>query len=509
MNINSGHILVVDDHEMNRQILGLRLQKRGFQISEAESGLQALKLIDTNPPDLVLLDIMMPGIDGYEILTRIRQTFSPTDMPVIMVTAKDMSQDVVRALELGANDYVTKPVDFAVTLARIQSQLSLKRSEEALKDSEARYRDLFENASDLIQIVQTDGTFLYTNRAWKKTLGYTDEDLSSRTIWDIIHPRSKSHCEQLFKQLMHGQEINQVEAVFLDKSGKSIDVDGSVSLRKTNGTQATTRGIFRDVTMQKAVVTALEEAKEAAEKANQTKSQFLASMSHELRTPLNSVIGFSNILLKNKKGNLDQKDLAHLERIQRNGKHLLSLINDVLDLSKIEAGKMELELRTFDINEIIDDVVSVSLPLIAKNDNTLQVEVDPKIGDIHADATRLKQCLLNLLSNASKFTENGQIEVVGSLFDHHNATWIRLEVRDTGIGMTAQTIESLFQPFTQADASTSRKYGGTGLGLTISKHFCQMMGGDIYIKSTPDKGSTFIIELPTKVCINTSDIIDS
>jgi len=502
MTKNTAHLLIVDDHEMNRQVLGLRLEKKGYRITEAESGQQALNHIANEPPELVLLDIMMPEIDGYEILARIRQQYSPTEMPVIMVTAKDMSQDVVRALELGANDYVTKPVDFAVTLARIQSQLSLKHSEAALKESEERYRDLFENAHDLIQIVDADGKFLFVNQAWRETLGYIDEDLTDLTIWDIIDPRSKTQCIRAFKRLMGGTPSEQIETTFVNKSGQPVDVDGSVTLRKSNGKAIATRGIFRDITLQKAMMADLEESKKNAEDANQAKSQFLASMSHELRTPLNSVIGFSNVLLKNKNGHLDKKELSQLERIQRNGKHLLSLINDVLDLSKIEAGKMELELHSFDVKEFIDDVVSGSQPLIAKNKNVLEVVITPDLGEIYADETRLKQCLLNLLSNASKFTENGKIVLTVSFMKNND--WIQFEVRDTGIGMDQKTIDGLFQPFTQADTSTARKYGGTGLGLTISHHFCNMMGGDISVASTPGEGSVFTIAIPAQVSIDSS-----
>jgi GAF domain-containing protein/CheY-like chemotaxis protein len=228
--------------------------------------------------------------------------------------------------------------------------------------------------------------------------------------------------------------------------------------------------------------------------ASQHKSQFLANMSHELRTPLNAIIGVTEMLREDAEAL--QQDLEPLDRVLGAARHLLALINDILDLSKIEAGRMELQLETFALAPLIASVVKTIEPLAAKNDNEVAVNCHGAIGILHADQMRLRQALLNLLSNANKFTDRGTIGIDARQREEDGREWITISVADTGIGMTAEQMGKLFQEFSQADASTTRKYGGTGLGLAISKRFCQMMGGDIAVESEPGKGSTFTIHLP-------------
>jgi GAF domain-containing protein len=228
--------------------------------------------------------------------------------------------------------------------------------------------------------------------------------------------------------------------------------------------------------------------------ASQHKSQFLANMSHELRTPLNAIIGVTEMLREDAES-LNQ-DLEPLDRVLGAGRHLLALINDILDLSKIEAGRMELQLEDFALAPLIESVAKTVEPLAAKNSNQLVVRCDGAIGSLHADQMRLRQALLNLMSNANKFTEHGTISVDARHGQENGRDWITIAVADTGIGMTPEQMGKLFQEFSQADASTTRKYGGTGLGLAISKRFCQMMGGDITVESEPGKGSVFTVRLP-------------
>jgi CheY-like chemotaxis protein len=246
----------------------------------------------------------------------------------------------------------------------------------------------------------------------------------------------------------------------------------------------------------------MEEAQKAraeAENANQSKSQFLANMSHELRTPMNAIIGYSEMLMEEAEDLEQEAFIPDLQKIHGAGKHLLSLINDILDLSKIEAGRMELYLENFEIGTLVNDVVATINPLVAKNGNNLTINCAENLGIMHADLTKVRQSLFNLLSNASKFTENGTITLTVSRQNIDERDWIQFQVSDTGIGMTPEQMGRLFQAFTQADASTTRKYGGTGLGLAITKKFCQMMGGDIMVESLSGKGSTFTVQLPVEV----------
>ena len=243
----------------------------------------------------------------------------------------------------------------------------------------------------------------------------------------------------------------------------------------------------------------LAQAHQQAVEANQVKSNFLANMSHELRTPLNAIIGYSELLhtVATRKG--QPETLADLDKITRAGKHLLTLINDVLDISKIEAGKMQLHIEEFPVAALIDDVAATVRTLADKNGNTLQLDVASDVGIIHADVTRVRQCLYNLLSNAAKFTKQGAIRLTARREVTAGGDEIVLAVEDSGIGLTPDQLGRLFQPFTQADASTTRKYGGTGLGLAITRNLARIMGGDITVTSTPGAGSTFTLRLPAVV----------
>jgi signal transduction histidine kinase/CheY-like chemotaxis protein len=243
----------------------------------------------------------------------------------------------------------------------------------------------------------------------------------------------------------------------------------------------------------------LEEKGRLLEVANRHKSEFLATMSHELRTPLNAIIGYSEMLLEEMADLGEERFGADLQKIHVAGRHLLELINAVLDLSKIEAGKMELFLETFDVTALVQDLAAVMQPLAEKNGNRLDVTCAPGLGTMHADRTKLRQALLNLLSNACKFTERGTISLHASREAGQPGDRLVFEVRDTGIGMTRDQIDRLFQAFTQADASTARKYGGTGLGLVVSRRICRLMGGDVTVTSEPGAGSTFTVRLPALV----------
>jgi CheY-like chemotaxis protein len=222
-------------------------------------------------------------------------------------------------------------------------------------------------------------------------------------------------------------------------------------------------------------------------------------MSHELRTPLNAIIGYSEMLEEDAEASGNAPFVSDLQKIRAAGKHLLGLINDVLDLSKVEAGKMKLFLETFDVAKAVEEVVATASPLMEKNGNKLVVRCAPHVGQLREDITKVRQVLLNLLSNAAKFTEKGTVSLDVTREEDVAGTWVVFRVRDTGIGMTPQQLGKLFQAFTQADGSTQRKYGGTGLGLALSRKFCMMMGGDVNAESEPGKGSTFTMRLPGDV----------
>lgn len=254
-----------------------------------------------------------------------------------------------------------------------------------------------------------------------------------------------------------------------------------------------TVAVYTDITELRRHNLELEQARELSEVANQTKSQFLANMSHELRTPLNAIIGYSEILQEDAAESSQEQLVPDLKKIEGAGRHLLGLINDILDLSKVEAGKMEIFIEEVEISSLLGEVGAIIRPLVAKNGNRLEVHVANDIGSMRTDRTKLKQCLLNVLSNGSKFTQNGKLTLAVERADR---AMIQIAISDTGIGMSEEQLGRLFQAFSQADASTTKKFGGTGLGLAITKHFCRLLGGDISVESRVGEGSTFTIVIP-------------
>ncbi|MEY4674113.1 MAG: hypothetical protein RL148_1897 [Planctomycetota bacterium] len=286
------------------------------------------------------------------------------------------------------------------------------------------------------------------------------------------------------------------EAIESGKYETRVAVEGKDELgRLATAFNSMSGAIARDIDRRQQTAAELSEAREQADAANRAKSAFLASMSHELRTPMNAILGYSEMLIEELEDEGRDAAVADLRKIHGAGKHLLALINDVLDLSKIEAGKVELYVESFEVQTVLDEANATLAPLAAKNGNRLVIEAGSGIGKIRADLTKVRQSLFNLLSNAAKFTKDGTI----TLKTWVSADRIHFAVTDTGIGIPADKLDLVFEEFTQADSSTTRNYGGTGLGLAISRRFCRMMGGDITVQSVVGKGSTFTIELPLRV----------
>lgn len=376
-----------------------------------------------------------------------------------------------------------------------------QRQQEALHQSEQKYRTIIESIKEAYYEVDLAGNFIFANNALCEIMGYTHEELIGTNNRDYMDQETAQtvyqHTNQVYRT---GRSARNIEWVFITKSGERRYAEMSISLMTDSKGQPTGfRGLARDITERKMAESELQAAKEAAESANRAKSAFLANMSHELRTPLNAIIGYSEMLIEDADEMGYSSIVPDVKKIQAAGSHLLDLINNILDLSKIEAGKMDLFYEAFDIPDMVEGVLATVKPLIAKNNNTLEVEYAPDANRMVADLVKVRQTLLNLLSNAAKFTENGtvQLKIMRGRFD--NTDWITFRVTDTGIGMSPEQIEHLFREFTQADNSTTRKYGGTGLGLAISRRFCQMMNGDILVESEVGKGTTFIVHLPADV----------
>ena len=390
----------------------------------------------------------------------------------------------------------------AVLGNQIGQFLQRKAAEQDLRESEARNRAVLQTALDCIVTIDQQSAILEFNPAAERTFGYTREQAVGRSMPELLMPIQyrEAHRTGLARYLQTGAGPvlgNRIEITALHAGGHEFPIELAINRIPSAEGPALFTAYLRDITERKQHEDALRTAQAASEAANQAKSQFLASMSHELRTPLNAIIGYSE-MLQEEVEELGAGSLrGDLQKIHTAGKHLLELINEVLDLSKIEAGRMELYQEDFDVAEVVREIAGAVQPLVLKNDNRLAVECAPDTGLMHADSTKFRQSVLNLLSNSCKFTENGTI-TLSAARSHRGAAgdWLVLNVSDTGIGISPEKLEQLFEPFSQGDASTSRHYGGTGLGLALSRRFSRLMGGDITARSEEGQGSTFSIELP-------------
>ena len=353
---------------------------------------------------------------------------------------------------------------------------------------------LLEAAPISVVILTDEGRYLYRNPAHNAIYGYEAGQAPQLSSEMWVDPAERARLLEIFRTT---GELRDAEVHHRRADGRTfwglmtwqrLEYEGHPALA----------GWMYDITARKEAEAAVHEARAAAEQANQTKSEFLANMSHELRTPLNAIIGYAQILEEDAEDAGQDSMLPDLKKIESAGKHLLGLINDILDLSKIEAGRMEIYLEPVSVPALVDEVRTLTAPLASSNGNRVEVTIDPAIASIQTDVTKLKQSLLNLVSNACKFTKEGRVGLDVRLQDGADGKEIVFEVADSGIGMTPEQQTRLFQAFSQADSSTTRKFGGTGLGLAITKRLCELLGGDVTVTSVEGEGSRFAITLPLR-----------
>ena len=433
-----------------------------------------------------------------------------------------------------------------MSIGTIRDMADRRKTEAQLRRLEARYRTLVEGIPAVTFMAALDEGVneLYVSPQIELLLGFSQQEwLGNPVLWYTqLHPDDRTRWHTEFALTCStGQHFRSVYRFFA-RDGRVVWVHGEAKVvRDELGQPLFLQGVAFDITAMKEAEESLRKinqtlelrveertvelsransklqdevlereraelevrrinedlarAHQAALAANEIKSQFLANMSHELRTPLNAIIGYSELLqiLAQRKG--DDSTIADLEKIKKAGKHLLVLINDILDLSKIEAGKLQISFELFSVEPLIQEVVGTVEPLVAKNSNKLRVELAENLGAIQTDITRLRQCLLNLLSNACKFTTGGTISLIVKRETIAGRDWFMFRVQDTGIGMTPEQLGRLFEAFMQADASTTRRFGGTGLGLAITRKLAEMMGGHIDVTSTVGEGSAFTLRL--------------
>jgi PAS domain S-box-containing protein len=450
--------------------------------------------------------IIGPDYRGVDVLA----AYEPVhELQLGLVAKMDMSE--VRAPFLNASGLA---IGVALVIVMLGAMLILRltnpivrrveQGERELRESEGRIRAIMDATPNAIITIDDHGIVVSANRGTQSIFGYRPEELEGGNVNVLMDEPERSDHDGYMSCYRQTGESNLIgvrrELIGRKKGGDVFPIDLDVS--ETKGPQGPLFiGVIRDISEQKRAEQEIKDARLEAESANRAKSAFLANMSHELRTPMNAIIGYSEMLEEEMDEEGTAAFIPDLQKINHAGKHLLSLINDILDLSKIEAGRMDLYLERFELEQMLEESIATVQPLVAKNGNRLVTDFADNLGSVRMDLTKTRQTLFNLMSNATKFTHDGVITVTASRIADPDGgeDRIMLAVADSGIGIAPEKIESLFEEFTQADESTTRVYGGTGLGLSISRRFCHMMGGEITVESVPGQGTTFTIDLPAKV----------
>ncbi len=379
----------------------------------------------------------------------------------------------------------------------VESFQTMTRSLKETTVSRNYVDNIIKSMGDALIVLDAGANITLVNQTTRRLLSLENEELVGRPFGDILVPGSTLVESEIDR--LEGDEVTRIEEIYVDRHGGHIPVFVvAAALKNVSGEVDGYVCVAQDLTERLQREEELRQAKDTAEEANRAKSSFLANMSHELRTPLNAIIGYSEMLQEEAQDEGLDAFVPDLEKINGSGKHLLTLINDVLDLSKIEAGRMELYVERFETAPLVEEVVATVTPLVEQNNSVLELEMGDRVGYMVADLTKLRQNLMNLLSNAAKFTEGGRICVKVERESEAEKEWIVFQVADTGVGMTPEQKTKIFEAFTQADLSTTRKFGGTGLGLAITQHFCHMMSGEILVESEQGKGSTFTMRIPAE-----------
>ncbi|WP_186775204.1 ATP-binding protein [Allorhodopirellula solitaria] len=486
-------VLLADDNADMREYI-CRLLSEHYDVTTVADGSTALKEALANPPDLILADIMMPNLDGFGLLEQLRSQETTKLLPIILVSARAGEEARVEGLEAGADDYLTKPFSAKELMASVRAHVQLGRlrrqSDAKIHESEARFRTMADCAPVIIWVSELDGQCTYLNRQWYGFTGMPDgEGLGSR--WQsAIHPDDRQGLVKGFEEATRHRRFYRSEFRLRYHDGGYRWCIVSASPR--TGTDQRFVGMTGSIVE----IDELKRIESQLRAANMAKSEFLANMSHEIRTPMSAILGYTDILGKQLD---DPDDMSCVEIIRSNGRFLLDIINDILDISKIEAGKMEIAATTFRLDRLVANVHSLMNVRAAEKSLDFQVEFSERVPQkTKGDSKRLKQILLNLIGNAIKFTEQGSVRLAIRCSDDPAQATIQFDVIDTGIGMTAEQQQTLFQPFSQGDSSVGRKFGGTGLGLAISQRLAKMMGGRIFAESVRGQGSTFSLQIPTE-----------
>jgi len=507
----SRKVLVCDDTDANRYAVSRWLRAAGFEVLEAATGGEALALARPDV-DLIVLDVRLPDQSGFEVLRKLKADRRLADIPVIQLSASfTTSEWRTHGLEAGADAFLTQPVEARELVATARSLLRIREAEERVRNAAREWRATFDALDQAVILLDRQGTVLRCNRLAARLLRRDFPQIIHRPLSEALEGADADTAMALSGAARAAQTSGS-EGVRLDVSvGDRWYV--VYALQVTAGEDGSFAGVvcvLAEITDQMRLVEGERTARAEADMANHAKSQFLAMMSHEIRTPINAIIGYADLLDAGIGGNLSADQRGYLERLRASSTHLLGLVNDILDLSKVDAGQMTVSREGCSTRMVIEAAAALLRPQAEARGIELDTGEDcpdlPFLGDEH----RTRQILVNLLSNAVKFTApGGSVRVrcelaealpgdgtAGSRASERRGPWVRLFVRDTGIGIPASQHAAVFEPFVQGEQGKTRTHGGTGLGLTISRRLARLMGGDLTLESTPGEGSTFSLWLP-------------
>jgi PAS domain S-box-containing protein len=487
------NVLSIEDSDLDFEIISEQLIKAGYNlnIARAENEREFTDLIHHQSFDIILADYNLPQFDAFEAL-KICQASCP-DVPFICVSGSIGEMKAIELLKKGAVDYVIKDrierLPFAVkrALEDTKEKIVRRQMEESLKQSEERLRDIMFSTMDWVWEVDKNGCYTYSSQRDIDLFDVAPDEIIGKTPFDFMAPEEAERTAAVFSEIAAQKKpIKDFENWNIGKDGKRICLlTNGVPVLDKDGQLLGYRGVDKNITEKKLAEQELIKAKEKAEESDRLKTAFLSNMSHEIRTPLNSIIGFSDLLLDPFFEPDQQREFV--ETIKRSGNNLIAIINDIMDIAKIETGQITVQKNNFSVTQLFRNIGFEQSHLINKKGLEIKINIPDQDVIINADEVRIKQILLNFINNSIKFSDSGVIEIGFILAENT----VQLYVKDSGIGIPKEFHEKIFERFRQIEPSHTRKYGGMGLGLSISKHLAELMGGDIALESEPGKGSTF------------------
>jgi PAS domain S-box-containing protein len=543
-------ILIVEDSRTQAEALRFALESHGFDVTVATDGMQALSLLGDHTVDMVLSDVHMPRMTGFELCARLKSSPDTRDVPVILLTSRSDPLAIVQGLEAGADNFITKPYEAEYLIERVRMILgnrSRKRRmnmgvdvtflgkqfvinsdkeqildllistfEEIVRsnhDLAARTEELhsiLESIGEGVVVADNDGKLVLHNRTAEQILGtetlaIRPSDWPQLGMFLFTADQRPIPMEELpLTRATRGESLDDVEMLFARPSGRESCTCLAVSARPLRDENGNIRGgviAFRDINERKraeatlaAQSVELARAKERAEQESRYKSQFLANMSHEFRTPLNAIIGFSELLEEQTMGTLNERQKEFVGYVMQGGRHLLALINDILDLSKVEAGRMQLSLELVSVGSLVEDVRQTVQPLAERQGIKLTFQIAEGLPSVFVDPMRIKQILFNLISNGIKFNHRHGSVHLEVRAQEDRLLWV---ISDTGLGIREEDQCRLFREFERIE-HLGPKLEGTGLGLALTKRLVELHGGTIGVSSHAGKGSTFTVDIPAR-----------